>query len=372
MRNVRQTVTIALRNIGFVLGVLVALASVGSTAAQASMYKYFGPAFDLTQCTYQFGPGICVDGSLSGMVSFDGIPDNYSGTLHKTDVTAWSMSASGVASLSTGANLNAGTFSFSNGSLGGWSFQARNGLTQPRIATVCCTGGYDDASDGYPTITVAGYVQPSTYGFWIGPKALGLPLSYVPTVPNSTPTAQNQNPEPDPNKFCPHCLAQVGDPIDIATGNVFEQLTDYTTVGTNPLAFTRYYNSMASADTPATALGRNWRSNYDRYLRNVTANEVDAERSDGKIVTFINVSGTWTPDTDVDVDMTLTNSGSTYTLTDHDDTVETYTVASGAGTLNSIALPNGYTQTLNYTSGVLTTFQIPTAGRFRLLTRVGF
>ena len=52
--------------------------------------------------------------------------------------------------------------------------------------------------------------------------------------------------------------------------------------------------------------------------------------------------------------MKLTNSGSTYTLTDHDDTVETYTVASGLGTLNSIALPNGYTQTLNYTSGVLT------------------
>ncbi len=60
----------------------------------------------------------------------------------------------------------------------------------------------------------------------------------------------------------------------------------------------------------------------------------------------------WTPDTDVDVK--LTNSGTTYTLTDSDDTVETYTVASGKGTLNSIALPNGYTQTLNYTSGVLT------------------
>ena len=63
------------------------------------------------------------------------------------------------------------------------------------------------------------------------------------------------------------------------------------------------------------------------------------------------VSGTWTPDTDVD--MTLTNSGSTYTLTDHDDTIETYTVSGGDGTLNSIALPNGYTQTLNYTGGVL-------------------
>ena len=52
--------------------------------------------------------------------------------------------------------------------------------------------------------------------------------------------------------------------------------------------------------------------------------------------------------------MTLTNSGSTYTLTDHDDTIETYTVSGSTGTLNSIASPSGYTQTMNYTSGVLT------------------
>ena len=30
-----------------------------------------------------------------------------------------------------------------------------------------------------------------------------------------------------------------GDPINIATGNVYEGVTDYTTMGTNPLALTR-------------------------------------------------------------------------------------------------------------------------------------
>ena len=64
------------------------------------------------------------------------------------------------------------------------------------------------------------------------------------------------------------------------------------------------------------------------------------------------MSSVWTPDSDIDIK--LTNSGATYTLTDSDDSVETYTVASGLGTLNSIAYPNGYTQTMNYTSGVLT------------------
>ncbi len=86
---------------------------------------------------------------------------------------------------------------------------------------------------------------------------------------------------------------------------------------------------MATPGTLATALGRNWRSNFDRYLRIVSASEVDAERADGKVITFIKVSGTWTSDTDVD--MTLTNSGSTYTLTDHDDTIETYTASGGWG-----------------------------------------
>jgi YD repeat-containing protein len=58
----------------------------------------------------------------------------------------------------------------------------------------------------------------------------------------------------------------------------------------------------------------------------------------------------WT--TDSDVDITLSNSGSTWTLTDTDDTVETYTTT-GAGNealLNSIKMRNGYTQTLAYNS----------------------
>jgi hypothetical protein len=144
-----------------------------------------------------------------------------------------------------------------------------------------------------------------------------------------------------------------GDPINIATGNMYEQVTDYTTVGTNPLAFIRSYNSYSQQHSLfPTALGPNWRSNYDRYLRSVSASLVTAERADGQVINFKLVSSVWTPDTDTDVK--LTNSGTTYTLTDSDDTVETYTVASGVGTLNSIAYPNGYTQTLTYTSGKLT------------------
>ena len=145
----------------------------------------------------------------------------------------------------------------------------------------------------------------------------------------------------------------VADPINVATGNMYEQVTDYTTVGTNKLAFIRSYNSYSQQHSLyATALGPNWRSNYDRYLRAISASLVAAERPDGRVINFKLVSSVWTPDTDVDYK--LTNSGTTYTLTAPDDTVETYTVASGKGTLNSIAYRNGYTQTLTYTSGKLT------------------
>src|SRR5208282_5057234 len=40
----------------------------------------------------------------------------------------------------------------------------------------------------------------------------------------------------------------VGDPINVATGNLVEQVTDYTTVGANPLAFIRTYNSLSVQD----------------------------------------------------------------------------------------------------------------------------
>ena len=83
-----------------------------------------------------------------------------------------------------------------------------------------------------------------------------------------------------------------------------------------------------------------------------TAPHVAAERADGRVLNFTAVSSVWTPDTRCRCKLTI--SGSTWTLTDSDDTVETYTVASGKGTLNSIKLRNGYTQTMHYTTGKLT------------------
>ena len=94
----------------------------------------------------------------------------------------------------------------------------------------------------------------------------------------------------------------------------------------------------------------NWRSNYDRYLRIVSASSVIAERPDGQQVTFTSTNGAWT--TDTDVDYKLTNSGSTWTLTDAHDSVETYSAppARSKACCKRIRARNGYTQTLQYDS----------------------
>lgn len=102
--------------------------------------------------------------------------------------------------------------------------------------------------------------------------------------------------------------------------------------------------------TYATSLGPNWRTTYDRYL-NVSGAFASAERADGQVLTFTLSSSAWSSDTDVDY--TLAQSGSAWTLSDHDDAVETYTVSSGKGTLDSIKLRNGYAQSLTYSNGLL-------------------
>src|SRR5262249_15313041 len=137
-----------------------------------------------------------------------------------------------------------------------------------------------------------------------------------------------------------------GNPINVGTGNKFEQVEDYTTVGQNPLRFTRYYNSLPG--TTATTLGVNWRSSYDRSLHILSSSSVSVEREDGRILFFALNGGVW--GTDSDVDLTLTHSGSIWTLTDSSDTVETYTRISGTpdALLTSIQTRSGYTQQLQY------------------------
>jgi RHS repeat-associated protein len=147
-------------------------------------------------------------------------------------------------------------------------------------------------------------------------------------------------------------IDSAGDPIRIANGNLFEEVTDYQTTGVNPLGFTRYYNSQVDASSSAVALGNNWRSTYDRYLRLTLPGSPEtaiiAEREDGQELSFNSSDGTnWTSDADVDISITQTASG--WVLTNLDDTIETYNSgSSGTALLTSIEARDGYTQTMQY------------------------
>ena len=153
-------------------------------------------------------------------------------------------------------------------------------------------------------------------GSWINPKSLGIACA---------------NPG----------AASCGEPIDLGSGNVFDQVTDYETAGQNKLSLIRYYNSMATPDTYATGMGTNWRTNYDRYLHIINPSAIAgvvAERPDGAFVSFTSNSGTYTPDSDVDLKLTL--SGTTWTLTDQNDNSEIYFTSGSEGVLQSITQRN--------------------------------
>lgn len=161
-------------------------------------------------------------------------------------------------------------------------------------------------------------------------------------------------PPPEPGKDlgsdCPGSCT-VGNPVDVGTGNKFEQVADYETAGQNKLSFTRYYNSRGTfgPSTLATTLGKNWSSTYDRYLMIVSASSISVERADGQILGFNLNGGRWTSDSDVDLE--LTQSGSTWTLKDSSETVEIYsTVSTTEAKLTSITARNGFTETLQYNS----------------------
>jgi RHS repeat-associated protein len=189
------------------------------------------------------------------------------------------------------------------------------------------------------------YIGTQVVGFFCGGGFTGDNNSFFPCSPPNgvmhgrdigSPCCQNSDQQ------------SAGEPIGIGSGNVFEEFKDFETAGQNKLRFVRYYNSRIAF---SGGLGMSWRHNFDRYLiikGGATPTEVDAERADGRKLTFTPSGSNWVAASDVDVK--LTQSGTSWTLTDTDDTVETYTTnsAGDTGVLNTITARNGYAQTMSY------------------------
>ena len=336
----------------------------GPASAQMQTYNYITQAFSASLCeafdNEQFPtvPITCISGGNGTFsVTFNNVPAGYTGTATIGQIAEWSADADVGVHLKTGDWMDQATyFEFVNGEIVAWyadvydesPFYAAQQSTPPTQEFTSFAGpGYDGESyDVYISYVpgLNGANNPQSVAFAPNPG----------TWSNGNNAGNGNNSWVNAKALGASCdlpgRVTCGNPVDIGTGNKYEQISDYETAGENKLSLIRYYNSLASSDTSAASLGHNWRTNYDHYLH-ILSSGVQVERPDGQIVDFTLNGNTWTPDTDVD--MKLTNSGTTWTLTDHDDTVETYTAANGVAILNSIKLRNGYTQTLAYTGGAL-------------------
>lgn len=308
-------------------------------AAQVQTYSFTGPSFNVAYCQFNYPtpPPTCGSGPVTGSVVV-AMPVGYSGTVGEAGILSFNFMSSGVGSVGPSGIYNPLTSShldFTNGQVETWDIKVQsNSTSSPPYTEIDTTnlgfgeGDYIIRTDGAGNPAALGQTTfPSADGDWTNGKSLGKPWVVA----------------------TGGCCA--GDPISIATGNLFEEVQDYATAGQNPLAFTRYYNSMATPDTYATALGSNWRSIFDRTLHIINPSAiygVTAERPDGRVISFSSSSGVYTPDSDVDY--SLTKSGSTWTLKDPNDTTEIYYASGSKALLQSITLRNGYTQAINYAS----------------------
>nr|WP_240433701.1 RHS repeat-associated core domain-containing protein [Vibrio cholerae] len=139
----------------------------------------------------------------------------------------------------------------------------------------------------------------------------------------------------------------VGNPIHLGTGNKFQAELDYQSGGSDPLTFTRYYNS----HLPDEDLG-GWRHTYSRSVE-VNAskygeNMVVLHRPEGQELAFYNSSSVWVPTWKTDD--TLTKEATGWRYTQSDGVVEAY---DETGRLTGIEKPNGNHITLSYLNGEL-------------------
>ena len=161
--------------------------------------------------------------------------------------------------------------------------------------------------------------------------------------------------------------ALVGDPVNVATGNLFEAEEDYIVSGPFPISLVRYYNSKNAF--VSAGLGMGWTYVYGSSIKSVSSTSVEIAQADGKVYTFNLNGSSWSSDPDVNdtlvqqKDSSGNITGWTYTQTD--GTVSTY---SATGQLLKIKNRAGLTQTLTYSTDGTSIPGVPQAGLLASVT----
>jgi RHS repeat-associated protein len=139
-------------------------------------------------------------------------------------------------------------------------------------------------------------------------------------------------------------------PINTATGNKFEQETDYQAPN-DRLTLRRFYNGLVAV--APTSLGTLWRHSFDRSLIINSTTSINLFRPDGRYELFLKANGVWAPGADV-----------ADTLTEQDDTSGNptgYTVIVAAALQSEQYSPAGLLQSIADQSGTITTLTYSTA-----------
>ncbi|MCS0096600.1 RHS repeat-associated core domain-containing protein [Vibrio cholerae] len=143
----------------------------------------------------------------------------------------------------------------------------------------------------------------------------------------------------------------VGNPINLATGNKYQQETDYVSAGMEPLVFTRHYNSQLALSGKQSDVGIGWSHNYSNKVifdkESHGENMVVLHRPDGKELAFYRTNAVWMPTWKSD-DRLYKDSGWRYQRAD--GVVELY---DSNGQLIRTVHPSGNELDLNYTNGKL-------------------
>ncbi|WOH39013.1 RHS repeat-associated core domain-containing protein [Thalassotalea fonticola] len=144
------------------------------------------------------------------------------------------------------------------------------------------------------------------------------------------------------------CDAIVGNPINVITGNKYQEEVDFQGEGFMPLEFVRYYNSWSNQ---SSGFGSKWSHTYSRFIETGTE-EINGEqltvaklhRDDGKVIKFYKDRKSWVA-VYADVRSKLSLSSKKWRFETKQNTVEVY---DQSGKLESISHEDGNAYTLEY------------------------
>ena len=224
----------------------------------------------------------------------------------------------------------------------GWKL-VRNGpvtITCDRAPDICGYGGggsYSAYGDGTFDMKATAPIWSNLLG-----QSWGAHKAWRRIIPEGTPQV-GPIPHGDRELFtrsngAPSCKTGKigkGNPILIATGNKFQQETDLTSNGPQPLILKRSYNSSDGI----------WRFNYQQRLVSSDAETLQVVRPDGQALTYTLANSTWSSDGDVYHQLEENIEGYAWKLTLQSGAVEYY---DDQGRLVLLQSLQGQLHTLDY------------------------